>query len=277
MIISVSRRCDIPRFHFEWLMERLDAGFTETMNPFNRTQVRRISLRPEDVDVLVFWTRDPRHIHAHLDALEKKGFRFYVMTTLTGYPQVLEPNMPPLEAVIQTMQKLAEALCPEQVIWRYDPIFFSTITTVDFHIRNFRFLSQALKGSVRRVIISLYDDYQRAKQRIAALEKAGAFKMLPFYNGTALLPELRALLTKLAALAHDAGMTIQACAETAELAPLGIKPGACIDRELIKGLWGIESGEKDKNQRPYCCCAPSVDIGSYGHCPGACVYCYARS
>jgi hypothetical protein len=71
-------------------------------------------------------------------------------------------------------------------------------------------------------------------------------------------------------------MTIQSCAEAEDLSPLGIQAGACIDGELLKELWGIETTGKDKNQRPHCLCATSVDIGEYGDCPAGCVYCYAR-
>ncbi|GHV86942.1 hypothetical protein AGMMS50255_2380 [Spirochaetia bacterium] len=298
MIISVSRRCDIPRFKFDWFLERLDAGYVEAVNPYNKAQVRRVSLLPEDVAALVFWTRDPRPILAHADELEARGCRFYVMVTLTGYPAVLEPNMPPPEAIITAMGELAAKLGPDRVIWRYDPILLSSLTDQDFHLRSFEALAGALAGKVRRVIVSVYDEYGGAKRRLAVLEKAGALIMQPHYQtGAALsgaaettadaaghfLPAVRELLKRLAAIAAAAGLEIRSCAEGEDLSALGIKAGACIDAELIRGLFpqdtplpGIETGKKDRNQRPHCCCAPSVDIGAYGPCAAGCVYCYAR-
>jgi hypothetical protein len=94
MIVSISRRCDIPRFQFDWLMDRLDAGFAEAANPFNANQVRRAGLSPEEAEVLVFWTRDPRFLAAGAGELEKRGYRFYVMVSLTEYPKALEPKAP---------------------------------------------------------------------------------------------------------------------------------------------------------------------------------------
>ncbi|MDR1057915.1 MAG: DUF1848 domain-containing protein [Treponema sp.] len=282
MIISVSRRCDIPRFQFDWFMKRLEEGFVDVRNPFNAAQVRRVSLKPLDTEVLVFWTRDPRAILSNAETLEGLGFRFYVMTTLTGYPAVLEPMGAAPETVIAAMGGLAEKLGPERSIWRYDPLFLSDSTDPAFHIRNFRRLSQALKGKVRRVIISVYDEYGGAKQRIAALEKAGTLKPLPHYTpegvtlSGVLLPQVRELLSALAGMARDAGMEMYACAEAENLEDLGISAGSCIDPGLIAELWGITAEGKDKNQRPHCRCAPSVDIGRYGSCPAGCQYCYAR-
>jgi hypothetical protein len=275
MIVSVSRRGDIPRFQFEWFMERLGEGFAGTVNPFNAAQVRRVSLLPEDAEVLVFWTRDPRAILRRAGELE--GRRFYVMTTLTGYGSLLEPNMPPQEEVIAALRGLAGLLGPERVIWRYDPLFLSDHTDRDFHLRNFRALSRALKGAVGRVITSVYDEYGGSRRRIAALERAGSLRRRPHYSPEgAWVPELRLLAADLAGLAGEAGMELRTCAEGEEPAELGIPAGACIDGELIRRLWGIEAGGKDRNQRPRCRCAPSVDIGRYGPCPGGCVYCYAR-
>jgi hypothetical protein len=292
MIISVSRRCDIPRFRFDWFMERLDAGFVDVQNPFNAAQVRRLSLLPagadaldarENAEALVFWTRDPGNILAHAEALESRGFPFYVMTSVTGYPAALEPNVPQAETVIQTMGMLAQKTGPERVIWRYDPLFLSDQTDGEFHRRNFTALAARLQGTVRRVIVSVYDEYPAAERRLLTMEKRGVLKRLAHYGPSAgekggsqkpLLPEVRELLAFFARAAAEAGMEIQSCAEE-DLAGTGIRPGACIDGELINKIRG-KTGDtgRDKNQRPCCLCTRSVDIGTYGPCPAGCVYCY---
>ncbi|GHV94176.1 hypothetical protein AGMMS50293_04960 [Spirochaetia bacterium] len=298
MIVSVSRRCDIPRFQFDWFMEQLNVGFVDVANPFNAAQVRRVPLQPgsgsDAAEVLVFWTRDPRAILACTEELERWGFRYYVMVTVTGYPAVLEPNVLPTETVCADMGCLAQKIGRQRVIWRYDPIFLSSITDKDFHRRNFSALAQRLTSSTRRVIISLYDEYRGAKRRIEALERAGVLRIPLAVDGErrptgeglsaggkapsprATEPGIAALLTDMAAIANAAGMEIQSCAETENFEPMGIKAGACIDGELIKELWGIEIAGKDKHQRPHCLCAQSVDIGRYGDCQAGCVYCYAR-
>ena len=273
MIISISRRCDIPRFQFDWFLERLNAGFVDVANPFNAAQVKRVSLAPgggDEASVLVFWTRDPWHILAHEEELTKRGFHFYVMVTVTGYPVELEPGMPKAQNICTAMKRLALKIGPERVIWRYDPVFVSSITDEGFHRRNFDELSQMLSGSVRRVIISLYDEYRGAKQRIEALEKTGILQM-----GQHNAANLADLLTSLAESACAAGMEIQSCAETESLESFGIKSGACIDAALIRELWGLEFTGKDKNQRPACLCCKSVDIGRYRSCQAGCRYCYA--
>jgi hypothetical protein len=298
-IISASRRCDIPRFYFDWFMERLDAGFADVPNPFNPRQIRHVSLAPENAGVLVFWTRDPRPILARGRELERRGYFYYVMTTLTAYPALLEPDVPAAETVCAALRDLSKETGPGRVIWRYDPILLSTITSEAFHLRMFASLAASLEGAVSRVIISLYDAYGGAKRRIAALEAGGAsdageppFRLLPLYTpeGRA-RPNVRELLAALARTAARRGMTMQACAEGEDFSPLGIAGGACIDGELIRRLWNIENAGKDRNQRPHCRCAPSVDIGwygtgparnaeaaaaGYGSCPAGCVYCYAR-
>jgi len=292
MIVSVSRRCDIPRFRFKWFMERIDAGFVEVTNPFNSRQVKRVSLLPEGnldpngsrrevprkadmeptegVDVIVFWTRDPRNILANADELTQRGFLFYVMVTVTGYPPELEPDIPEKAAVLAAMKELAGKIGQDRVIWRYDPVILTSVTGEDFHLRNFGAIAQNLAGSVRRVIISMYDEYPSSKRRLEGLEKKGIIRMHNDDTGQT------DLLTGLAKSAVTAGMEIQSCAEKEDYSSLGIKPGACVDPALIGRLWGLDFKGKDKNQRPNCLCCQSVDIGTYGTCDAHCVYCYAR-
>ncbi|WDU82974.1 DUF1848 family protein [Caloramator sp. Dgby_cultured_2] len=54
MIISASRRTDIPAFYSEWFMERIRRGYATFVNPFNANQINKVSLKREDVDVIVF-------------------------------------------------------------------------------------------------------------------------------------------------------------------------------------------------------------------------------
>ncbi|TFG76781.1 MAG: DUF1848 family protein, partial [Chrysiogenales bacterium] len=69
MIVSVSRRGDIPAFGSDWFMEQLRRGAVEVANPFHPSQKKRVSLSKKDVDAFVFWSRDPRPLLAHLQEI----------------------------------------------------------------------------------------------------------------------------------------------------------------------------------------------------------------
>jgi hypothetical protein len=185
------------------------------------------------------------------------------------------------------MRGLAGKTSPDRVIWRYDPVFLSNLTDYGFHRANFANLAANLNGAVKRVIVSVYDEYRAAERRLAKLEKRssgsnGLIRMAHYGEGPPgekpLLPAVRELLAELAGIARKEGMEIQSCAEE-DLSGCGIKNGACIDAEYILRLFGdkipgLRDLRKDTSQRPHCLCAQSVDIGAYGPCPAGCVYCY---
>ena len=52
MIVSASRRTDIPAFYSDWFMDKIGQGFSYVMNPFNRKQVNKIILTPDTVKLL---------------------------------------------------------------------------------------------------------------------------------------------------------------------------------------------------------------------------------
>ena len=54
MIISASRRTDIPCFYSDWFFERIRAGKVWVRNPVNLHQISEISLSPEMVNGIVF-------------------------------------------------------------------------------------------------------------------------------------------------------------------------------------------------------------------------------
>jgi len=166
MIISASRRTDIPAFYTPWFMNRLRSGWCRVPNPFNPLQVSEISLRPEDVDVIVFWTRNALPILPHLKELEERGYRFYFLVTLMDNPRVIDAGCPPLNEGLRTFRDLANRIGPERVVWRYDPIVFSSLTDPDFHMRAFRRIAGWLEGCTSRCIISVVHPYRKAQRRL---------------------------------------------------------------------------------------------------------------
>ncbi len=270
MIISASRRTDIPAFYAEWMVRRLREGYCTVANPYNRNQVTRISLKPEDVDAIVFWTRNPRPLMPYLDELDSQGYRYYFQFTILGYPGEIDAHCPPAMTAVEAFRELAERLGPTRAIWRYDPIVFTGLTPSTFHEENFQRLATALRGHTRRVVVSIVDMYRKIEKRMKTL--AGT----PAAVRPCDVVEIAPLMRRLAELAGKNGMEIVSCAEEVDLRPFGILPGKCVDDQVIAEAFGIKvPGTKDPAQRKACGCVVSRDIGMYESCLFGCQYCYA--
>lgn len=92
MILSVSRRTDVPAFYGEWFINRLRDGFVLVRNPVNPKQVSKILLSRENIDCIVFWTKNPENFMKYLGELYE--YPFYFQFTLNGYGKDIEPGMP---------------------------------------------------------------------------------------------------------------------------------------------------------------------------------------
>jgi DNA repair photolyase len=279
MIISASRRTDIPAFYARWLINRLREGFCWVPNPFNPAQIAEISLRLVDVDAIVFWTRNPRPLLSYLDELDERAFRYYFQYTLLDYPRSIEPHTPPPLQALSTLRKLADRVGAARVIWRYDPILLSSATSPDYHIEKFSRIAETLRGYTERVVISFFDNYPKLHRRMKELAERGVRVRVesdPF-EPEDLVCEQMQLAKQLAEIARQTNLEIVSCAEEINLLPSGIKPGKCIDPELIGRIFGLEMASvKDPNQRKACGCAISRDIGIYDTCLFGCQYCYAN-
>lgn len=275
MIISASRRTDIPAFYAEWFMNRIRAGYCTVPNPFNHKQVSSISLKPEDVDVIVFWTRNPRPLFPYLVELDERDYRYYFQYTVLDNPRQIDPKTPPLEASLKTFCELSHRLGANRVIWRYDPIVFSQLTGAEFHRQTYQTIARALKGYTHHSVISVVDIYRKAGKRLRELSEQGV--ELIAYDGQ---PSERFddLMYSLAWLAGENDMEIVSCAENLDLQPYGIQPGKCIDDEYIRKNFGLDVvHKKDPTQREACGCVVSRDIGIYDTCLFGCQYCYATT
>lgn len=136
MILSVSRRTDIPNYYFDWFCNRLREGWLYVRNPMNEHQVSRIDLSPETVDCIVFWTKNPASMMERLSLLEP--YPYYVQFTLTGYAR--------------------------------DPILFTPAYTPSRHLEAFAEIADALEGYTETVVISFVDFYAKIRKNMNLLQ-----------------------------------------------------------------------------------------------------------
>ena len=265
MILSVSRRTDIPNYYTEWFFNRIKEGFAYVRNPMNPHQVSKINISPAVVDCIVFWTKNPEPIMCRLDELA--DYNYYFQFTLTGYGKDIERNVPnKKEKMIPIFRELSEKTGKQKIIWRYDPIIFTKKYTPEYHLKAFEQIAQALNGYTEKCVISFVDVYAKNKKSIEAFNSYAPDK-----------PEILAFAEKLSKIAGINGMAIGSCAESMDLSECGIEHNCCIDKALIEKITGYRiNAEKDKSQRPECGCIESVDIGTYNTCKNGCKYCYAN-
>lgn len=265
MILSVSRRTDIPSYFSDWFFERLKEGYVYTKNPMNPKQISKLEVSPDMVDCIVFWTKNPEPMLDRLKELEP--YPFYFQFTLTSYGKDIEANLPhKKEVLLPTFQRLSGNVGRKRVIWRYDPILFTKRYTPEYHVKAFRQMAEALRGYTEKCVISFVDTYAKNKKNMQAL---GVYELPK--------EELEVFAKALCEIAKENDMVMASCAEQIDLAHCGIAHNACIDRSLIEEIIGCKlKGAKDKNQRGECGCMESIDIGTYHTCENGCVYCYAN-
>ncbi len=263
MIISVSRRTDIPAFYAEWFRNRLREGFALVRNPIVPSRIRRIDLTPANIDGIVFWSKNPRPLLPYLDEVADRGIPFYFQYTLNPYGAPCEPAVPPLAERLETFAVLAERFGRERLVWRYDPVIFSGAFTPAYHEEWFGRIAEALAPHAGKCFLSFLDFYRKTKRNSAGFgffDPANAEKF--------------ELASRLASIAAGFGIRIESCAAAFDLAAAGIERGRCVDPALFQRLFKFV---KDRSQRPGCGCAASADLGAYDSCPHGCCYCYANA
>jgi hypothetical protein len=254
MIISASRRTDIPAYYSDWLINRINAGYCFVKNPFNPQQIRRVSLLPEDVDGIVLWTKNAAPLLPKIATLEP--YKYYFQHSTTPYHSDIESGLPSkADVIIPAFIEWAKLIGTERMIWRYDPIIINERYNYNYHIGAFTRLCKLLENSTKKCIISFVIEYKSVTKNMKAIG-----------NNSLDLPYKLLLVNELLHIANAHGISLHSCCEE-----LGLPPVSCIDASMF----GIDV-PKDKNQRAGCNCAVSVDIGAYNTCMNGCKYCYAN-
>ena len=146
MILSASRRTDIPAFYTDWFLNRIKERYVLSRNPINPRQVSKIDLSPELIDCIVFWTKNPAPLIVRLKELE--AYHYYFQFTLNAYEADVEPGLASKHvSLVNTFMHLSERIGKERVIWRYDPMLLTDRYTVLYHIQHFATLAAMLEAT----------------------------------------------------------------------------------------------------------------------------------
>lgn len=271
MIISASRRTDIPAYYSEWFYNRIKEGYCTVPNPFNAEQIYLVDLRPQFVTAIVFWTRNAYPLLKDIEILDERGYKYYFQFTLNNYPKIYEPYNPSLGQSIKCFKEIANKIGKGKIVWRYDPILFTNDLTIEFHKHNFVKIFDEIGNYTKRIVISIVDNYKKTANRLKKLETEYEEEQIN-------KAEVEELLKFIVEKASSKGVEVESCAEAKEFGHLGIAHGKCVDDRLLKQEFGIDLVyKKDKNQRLPCGCMVSKDIGMNNTCLMGCEYCYATT
>ena len=281
IVISASRRTDIPAFYMSWFMAQIERGCFEVENPYNR-RVSIVNATSRDVHTIVFWSKNfgPFIQKGYGERLAAMGYRLFFNFTINSEDAFLEPNVPSLQERLAQLSTLSKIHGPDCIQWRFDPICHYQLSdgTCCDNLKDFSTIADvAHKIGVRRCITSFMDLYPKIEKR-TMFDKKVAFTPVS-------ISKQRETLRILQSALEQTDIELFICCEKAVLDSLpndmGIKPSACVPNDLLVALFGGHlSFKKDTGQRRSegCGCYVSKDIGSYQihPCYHNCRYCYAN-
>ena len=221
MIISASRRTDIPAFYSQWFFNRIKEGYVLVPNPFNPKMISKVSLHPAVIDCIVFWTKNPAPMIDKLDHLQ--DYKYYFQFTLNPYGEKLENNLPSVNKRIDIFKRLSDKIGKEKVIWRYDPILTNEEYDVSFHKEAFAQIAYGLKDHTEKCMLGFIDHYQHIRTAV------GQFNIQPLRK-----EEIEEIAVSFRNTINEyPAIQLDTCTSKVDLRHLGIPAGLCIDLSLI--------------------------------------------
>lgn len=165
MIINVGGRTDIVNYYTPWLLNRLKEEYVYSRNPFAKDNVYKLSLKPEDVDCLLFCSKNYQPILKHIKEIDEK-YNVLCNYTITTYGYDIEPKVPSIDESIKTLKKLSGIIGKNKILWRYDPILLTQTYTVEKHLETFEYMAEKISPLVTRCIFSFVDMYNKVEKNM---------------------------------------------------------------------------------------------------------------
>jgi len=265
-VISASRRTDIPAFYSDWLVKRLREGFVLVRQPYSG-RYATVSLKPEDVSAIVFWSKNYAPLLSRLEQVEQTSKNLFFHFTITANRE-MEPGVPAYEDAIRDYLFLARRYSAGHIIWRFDPLCVTDRISYEIHEERFAHCAEKLRAAASRCIISFVHPYKKV---LAHMEKHGDDRLAELSR-----EKKREHALHLATRAKYYGIRIFACSNDYLLSDT-VQKASCIDARYLSELYKAPLDTRLARTREECACTKSIDIGAYDTCPHGCIYCYANS
>ena len=263
MIINVGGRTDIVNYYTPWLLNRLEEGYAYSRNPFARENVYKLSLKSEDVDCLLFCSKNYQPILKHIGDIDEK-YNILCNYTITAYGKDIEPKVPSINQSIKTLKRLSDIVGSNKILWRYDPILLTEKYTVEKHLETFEYMAEKISPLVYRCIFSFVDMYKKVEENMP--------EIIPFTD-----EDKVKLLKGIGEISKKYNLYTQTCATNENYEKYGIHAAGCTTREILEQAHNVVyKNVKGTGIRENCQCIPSRDIGAYNSCLSECKYCYAN-
>lgn len=263
MIINTGQRTDIPAFYSTWFMNRVREGFVMVRNPYFPSIVTKFSLSPKVVDIIGFCTKNPRPMLEYLHEL--KCYSMLWQITINAYESDLEPNVPPIDEVIEDVKILSKKLGKNSLAWRYTPVIINQKYTIEKHIKTFEYIAKNLAEHVSYVVFGFLDLYEKLQKIHPEIKDCR--------------DDEKIILTKeFVKIARKYNLDLRLCSKEKWLDQYGVDVSGCMRIDDYERCINSKLDIKQKMQarKSYCSCYLSNDIGSYSSCLHFCTYCYAN-
>lgn len=263
MIINVGMRSDIVACYTPWLLNRLKEGYAYSRNPYNKSEVYSYDLKPENVDALIFCSKDYSPILNDISWINDK-YNIFCHYTITSYGRDVEVNLSSIDDNIKTLKRLSSIIGQDKLAWRFDPILLTEKYGIDYHLDKFEYIAKRIHDDVSYCVFSFVDLYPKIQDNMPELLEITS-------------RDKEELLEGLGRISGKYGLPIQTCAINEDYSKYNIKKSGCITSKILEEANGIcFKNIKHEGNRKNCRCIPSRDIGAYNTCINGCRYCYAN-
>lgn len=277
-VISCSRRSDIPAFLMDWVLNKIEKGFVDVANPFNKNQITRVSLKADHVKCWCWWSKDfAQWINTYKSnrSLFQKYKGHYFQFTINSPSELENGITSSLDTRLDQLKWLTEEFGTLAVNYRFDPIIFykkKSSSRIKNNLNKFEDIIERVSNvGISEVIFSFATIYSKVKKRM---------KSRGYYPIDPPLSKKKDIIKKMVKVCNQYNLDMKACCQPDLLEIPEITQAHCIDAYKIEKIVGTPiSKAKDTGQRDACGCHKSKDIGGYHgkfKCGHDCSYCYAN-